>query len=248
MDTNDMRLPSQFSHPWHVAIVIPACNEEKLLPRCLHSVAVARAMLPETVTSDVVVISDNSTDRTARLAAAILAEEGVVLEASVACVGAARSLAVEYALSRYEGPMNWCWLANTDADCEVSPTWLVDQLRIAQRGFGAVAGIVDVRDFSEHLFFVEERFRQSYRIEPDGTHPHIHGANLGVRADVYQMAGGWNPLVTAEDHDLWRRLHTCGIQRLSDATLRVITSGRRVGRAPRGFASALAAHNETVAA
>jgi hypothetical protein len=32
---------------------------------------------------------------------------------------------------------------------------------------------------------------------------------------------------------------------LSSARLRVVTSGRRVGRAPAGFAGALAAHNET---
>lgn len=243
-----MKLPGTACDPWHMAVIIPACNEELLLPCCLHSVAIARARLPETVTSDVIVISDSSTDNTACLAASILARDGIVLETNVSCVGAARSLAVQQALNRYTGPLDLCWLANTDADCEVSPTWLVDQLQIARRGFAAAAGIVDVRDFSEHLYFVEERFRQSYRIEADGTHPHIHGANFGVRADAYQVAGGWNPLVTAEDHDLWQRLHACDVRRLSDATLQVTTSGRRVGRAPMGFASALAAHNETVAA
>lgn len=243
-----MRLPIEPTVAWHFAVIIPACNEEQLLPRCLRSVATAQALLPSEVTSDVIVIADSSTDDTAKLARDFLTGNGLVLEIDLACVGAARSLAVTEALGRYSGPLSRCWIANTDADCEVSPTWLVDQLRIAQRGFEAVAGIVDVRDFSEHLFFVEERFRKSYRIEPNGTHPHIHGANLGVRADVYQMAGGWSPLTTAEDHDLWRRLAACGAQRLSDASLQVITSGRRVGRAPMGFASALAAHNDMVAA
>lgn len=241
-EVDDARLP------WHIAVVIPARNEEELLPRCLQSIGIARAMLPETVTSDVVVVSDSSTDRTVQLATAMLAGSGVVLEARVACVGAARSMAVDLALSRHTGTLTRCWLANTDADCEVPPFWLIDHLRNAEKGFEAVAGIVDVCDFSEHLSFVEQRFRSSYRIEADGTHPHIHGANLGVRADVYQRVGGWSHLVTAEDHDLWQRFHSRDVRRLSDASLQVITSGRRVGRAPLGFAGALAAHNEGVAA
>ena len=49
-------------------------------------------------------------------------------------------------------------------------------------------------------------FRETYEIRPDGSHPHVHGANLGVRADAYLRAGGWADLRTAEDHDLWRRL------------------------------------------
>ena len=32
--------------PWHIAIVIPARDEQELLPRCLRSVQNARLMLP----------------------------------------------------------------------------------------------------------------------------------------------------------------------------------------------------------
>lgn len=232
---------------WHLAVLIPARDEETLLPRCLRSVAVARAMLPHDVTSDVVVVSDCSTDRTAALARSALRGEGTVVETRAGCVGVARAQAARVALARHSGPLHRCWLANTDADCEVPDTWLLDHLRIARKGYAAVAGIVDVHDFSEHLPIVEERFRQTYRIEPDGTHPHVHGANLGVRADAYRMAGGWASLETAEDHDLWGRLRIGEGLSLSDAQLRVITSGRRVGRAPLGFAGALAAHNGTAA-
>jgi hypothetical protein len=51
---------------------------------------------------------------------------------------------------------------------------------------------------------------------------------------------------TAEDHDLWSRLRLTRARLLSSAHLQVVTSGRRVGRAPTGFADALAAHNDTV--
>ena len=101
--------------------------------------------------------------------------------------------------------------------------------------------------FLEHNPGLEALFRSSYVIGEDGAHPHVHGANIGVRADAYLGAGGWAALATAEDHDLWTRLDSQGHERLSDASLQVVTSGRRKGRAPMGFADALAAHNESLA-
>ena len=218
-----------------------------MLPGCLRSVQAARFRLPQHVTSDVVVVSDCSSDRTNELAEAILGNSGAVVCADVGVVGSARALAASVALQRYTGDPEQCWFANTDADCEVPPYWLLDQLRIAGRGVHAVAGVVDVNDFSDHLPHVQQRFRDTYIIASDGTHPHVHGANMGVRADAYLRAGGWAGLATAEDHDLWGRLLASGHDRLSDATLQVMTSGRRMGRAPQGFADALAAHNERAA-
>ena len=53
---------------WHLAVLIPARDEEKLLPRCLRSVRTARQHLPAAVTSDVIVVSDSSTDKTGKVA------------------------------------------------------------------------------------------------------------------------------------------------------------------------------------
>ncbi|CAN5905598.1 glycosyltransferase [soil metagenome] len=71
------------------------------------------------------------------------------------------------------------------------------------------------------------------------AHPHVHGANLGVRADVYLEVGGWRPLVTGEDHDLWDRVRASGRPVTSTMEVPVVTSGRRRGRAPAGFADLL---------
>jgi glycosyltransferase involved in cell wall biosynthesis len=229
--------------PLHIAIVIPARDEQELLPRCLRSVQNARRMLPRHVTSDLIVVTDQSTDGTFAIARDFVQGNGTVVETDAGCVGTARALGVHRALERYDGARNRCWLANTDADCQVPATWLRDQLAFANAGFSAVAGIIDVDSFVEHQSFVSERFRLSYLIQADGTHPHVHGANLGVRADAYLQAGGWRDLFTAEDHDLWRRLQCARQKCVSDASLCVLTSGRRAGRAPLGFASALAAHN-----
>jgi glycosyltransferase involved in cell wall biosynthesis len=228
---------------WHIAVLIPARDEEQLLPRCLRSVFAACRRLPKGVTSDVVLVVDHSTDNTRVIAEGLIQQQGVVVETNVSCVGRSRALAAEVALARYRGPREHCWLANTDADCEVPEDWLIQQLRLAECGYAAVAGIIDVDSFAEHEATVSELFRLTYLIHTDGTHPHVHGANLGVRADAYLDSGGWRSLVSAEDHDLWQRLHHGKHRRSSNATLRVVTSGRRIGRAPHGFADALTAHN-----
>jgi glycosyltransferase involved in cell wall biosynthesis len=226
---------------WHIAVLIPARNEEQLLPRCLRSVLEACRRLPNGVTSDIVLVVDRSTDNTRGIAEDLIRRKGVVIETNAGCVGSSRALAAKIALGRYRGPRERCWLANTDADCEVPDDWLIRQLTTAECGYAAVAGIIDVDSFVEHEASVPQLFRLTYVIHTDGTHPHVHGANLGVRADAYLESGGWRNLLTAEDHDLWQRLHHSKHRRSSNASLRVVTSGRRIGRAPHGFADALAA-------
>jgi glycosyltransferase involved in cell wall biosynthesis len=235
------------SKRWHISVLIPARNEQELLPRCLESVLAARSALPRNASCDIVVAVDRSTDRTQALAERWLQGCGTVVSTDAGAVGQARAIAAATALERYRGPRSQCWLANTDADCIVPADWLKKQLWLAQEDIHVIAGTIDVDSFAEHQAGVPEKFRTSYLIRPDGTHPHVHGANLGVRADAYLQAGGWGGLATAEDHDLWNRLMQLNCKRISTSQIRVSTSGRRVGRAPHGFAQALAAHNESAA-
>ena len=46
--------------PWHIGVLVPARNEEALLPRCIVSILAARTRLPEEVTCDVVVVVDDA--------------------------------------------------------------------------------------------------------------------------------------------------------------------------------------------
>jgi glycosyltransferase involved in cell wall biosynthesis len=178
-----------------MCVLIPARNEEELLPQCLSSVLEASKQLSSSTTScDIVVAVDLSTDRTYEIASKMLKGKGTVVSLNAGAVGEARTLAAQVALRRYQGPLHRCWLANTDADCRVPKSWLADHLMLCGLGAEAVAGTVDVLDFSEHAAGVERRFRSSYHVSPDGTHPHVHGANFGVRADAYVRAGGWGNL------------------------------------------------------
>jgi glycosyltransferase involved in cell wall biosynthesis len=230
--------------PWHVCVLIPARNEEALLSRCLRSVINACKQLPDACTYQVVVVADACSDHTFEIATLMLAGYGIVVTAEEANVGGARMRAANIALGYLPDVLSRCWLANTDADCIVPANWLTDQLVMAEQGVQAVAGIIDIDSFEEHAPHVPERFRLTYIQNSDGTHPHVHGANLGVRADAYLQAGGWRPLLTAEDHDLWHRLMKKNMTMISNTKLYVVTSGRRMGRAPNGFADTLAAHNE----
>lgn len=231
---------------WHMCVLIPARNEEDLIPRCLQSVLEACDALGVKATWDVIVAVDRSRDETIAIARTMLSAKGAVIRSDAGVVGVARAAAAKVALQRCRGKLSTTWLANTDADCWVPPDWLSNQLELAQSGAEAIAGIVDVDSFDEHDEYVPQRFRSTYLLNSDGTHPHVHGANLGVRADVYLRAGGWADLSTAEDHELWARVKGCGARTSSPSNLRVLTSGRRVGRAPLGFAGALAAHNEVI--
>lgn len=231
---------------WHISVLIPACNEEELLARCLNSILNAKSELPPYCTADIVLAVNASTDQTIRLGRALLGTKGLVLDLNEPNVGHARKMAANAALQRYKGPLDRCWLANTDADCEVPINWLLYQLIVANSDVQGIAGIVKVDSFCEHEITVSSKFLESYLINPDGTHPHVHGANLGVRADAYKRVGGWKELTTAEDHDLWNRMTSFNIPKISDANLFVYTSGRRNGRAPHGFADTLTAFNKNL--
>jgi hypothetical protein len=73
------------------------------------------------------------------------------------------------------------------------------------------------------------------------SHPHVHAANLAIRADGYAAIGGWRPLRSGEDEDLAARATAAGLRIHRTGRLPVRTSTRPYGRAPYGFSSYLRA-------
>lgn len=74
-----------------LAVVVPAHNEQDLLPACLYSLAVAAARLPVTV--ELIVVADACTDDTAALAAAA---GTTVLTTTARNVGKARAAGMRH--------------------------------------------------------------------------------------------------------------------------------------------------------
>jgi glycosyltransferase involved in cell wall biosynthesis len=224
-----------------VGVVVPAHDEEDLLPRCLTAIRRAERALAG-IPVHLVVAADACGDRTAEVARSAGAS---VVEISARCVGSARAAVIREALSRtgHLDPAS-VWLATTDADTVVPPEWLSTQLAYAAAGWDAVVGLVRVTDWSEHPPAVRRLFEERYGDgggsagsgsgSGDG-HPHVHGANLGFTARAYLAAGGFGPLPTAEDHAFVAALAAAGGRILRTGEVTVVTSARRLARAPQGF-------------
>lgn len=219
-----------------VGVVIPAHNEEDLMPACLAAVREATRRLHR-IAVHLVVVADACTDRTAQRARR---GGAVVREIQARCVGAARRTGMCEVLRRTrQVDRGRVWLATTDADTLVPPEWLGQQLHYATGGWEAVVGTVTVADWSEHPPGLPSVFHQHYRAGSQGTHPHVHGANLGFTASAYLAAGGFQPSRTAEDHALVAALTAAERRILRTTKLNVLTSARRQARAPHGFSHLL---------
>jgi hypothetical protein len=188
-----------------VGVVVPAHNEAQGLPRCLLGLAAAANAADVPVF--VVVVLDSCTDDSAAVAAGVLAQvclPAVCITSDAATVGGARRDGVRHLLQEmsWVGPAR-LWITTTDADSVVPPNWLHGHVRHARAGAEIVAGTVDVDDWSSWPAEVGDRYRSQYAVGLAGDgHGHIHGANLGIRADTYLQVGGFSPVPGDEDVDL----------------------------------------------
>ena len=214
--------------------MVPAHDEETLLPACL--MALRQAVDAVSIPVHVIVVADTCTDRTAAIARACGAG---VISIRARNVGAARAAGMTALLRVTAGhDPAATWLATTDADTVVPPGWLRRQLEYADAGWDVVLGTVSVTDWDGHPPHVPDAFDQQYAFGP-GPHPHVHGANLGIRASAYLAAGGFPSLRTAEDHALLTAATEAGCTILPAVDLAVETSSRRQARAPDGFGQLL---------
>jgi cellulose synthase/poly-beta-1,6-N-acetylglucosamine synthase-like glycosyltransferase len=221
---------------WAVGVVIPARNEEDTIAASVASTRAALAACPQLQDRWIVVVCDSCTDATATRARQALDDAGEVIECSVGTVGQARAIGVEAVSMRFQQiAQERVWIANTDADTTVPVDWIARQLPLADKGWAAIAGIVRVDSIDGEGHGAIDALFADYAIDDDGSHPHVHGANLGVRADAYASVGAWRHIALAEDHCLWARLKAAKWPTLSTSAVVVTTSGRLTGRAVGGF-------------
>jgi glycosyltransferase involved in cell wall biosynthesis len=220
-------------------VVIPAHNEAERLPSSVKSVLNAAACLPLPV--EVIVVLDGCDDASATVAGQFGSDvHFVAIDARN--VGAARAVGFAYARTLCEQPVvedSRIWYATTDADSVVDPDWL---LRQTDADTDMVLGVVRIASWREFPAAAARRYLAAYRSKThpdDGGHGHVHGANMGFRADSYWRVGGFAALASAEDADLVDRFESTGLRIVRDAHLSVMTSRRQVGRAPDGFAGHL---------
>ncbi len=209
-----------------IGIVVPAHNEEQYLRYCLDAISVAAChagLHGERV--GVVIVLDDCQD----LSASIVADYPFdVMSTQARNVGIARAIGASHMIA-----CGARWLAFTDADTVVSPSWLVNQLALGKE---LVCGSVEVRDWSmhgEHSRLLQQQFDQHY-VDAD-DHRHIHGANLGVSTRAYLSVGGFEALKCSEDVALVQALIAQDVDVAWSASPRVYTSARANARARGGF-------------
>jgi hypothetical protein len=220
----------------HVVVAIPARDEESLLPACLRSVHAAVTALRQArpgIHLVVAVALDGCTDGSARVlggwdaAAVVLPGRGV---------GAARDAAIERGLSALRNPPeDATWVACTDADTVVPSRWLVRHVMWAERGADLVVGTAEPVGVARGEALAAWHARHQL-VE---GHAHVHGANLGVRADRWRQVGGFGQRTVGEDVDLVERVRTLTGRWVATDTTRVLTSGRPRSRVDGGFADYL---------
>jgi glycosyltransferase involved in cell wall biosynthesis len=216
-----------------VLVVVPARDEEALLPACLTALTAALGHLhgARDVRSELVVVADRCTDHTVELAAAAGAR---VVPVDEGCVGAARRRGVAAGLAHLGGlAPGRVWLASSDADTRVPLNWLTHQVGLADDGADLVLGrAVPDPDGIDPAAGARWHLLHAAPIELP-----VHGANLGVRLDAYRAAGGWPRLPEHEDRQLVEALLALGAPVAPG--IDVVTSARLVGRAPGGYAGYL---------
>jgi glycosyltransferase involved in cell wall biosynthesis len=229
-----------------VGVVVPAHDEEELLPSCLeHLGAALGAPGLADLRIRVAIVLDGCTDRSIQTAELFVEQiamgaadhRALIVKIASRNVGMARAAGFDAVRDALDGAdPDRTWLATTDADSRVPPGWLVHQLRLHGVGVEAWAGTVSVDEWEGRSPAVCRRYRDEYAAD---RHGHVHGANLAFSLGAYRRAGGVPPLATGEDRAMWRALVASGAAAIHDPHCPVVTSARRWARAPHGFAEVI---------
>lgn len=231
-------------------VVVPAHNEEQRITDCVLALAEQTAL--PSAAYEVLLVLDRCRDRT-RERALIAAGPHLrlrVIESSAAGAGGTRRTGMELACERLLAigrPRGL--IASTDADSVVAVDWLSIQLALVDAGARAIGGELELDPVeaarlppqalagrSEQARVRSEQLRGSAGTE----HHFFSGASLAVTAEAYRGIGGMPERAALEDECLQQTLESRGVPILRPRSVRVRTSARTDGRAPRGLARDLA--------
>ena len=222
-------------------VVVPAHQEEELIGGCLEALAAQQGVARDDYA--VIVVLDRCTDATERRARAAAADLDLTLvRADAPGVGHARRQGMDLAAERL-APDGL--IATTDADSRPAPDWLAAQLAAVAAGARAIGGRVELTAHDRAQLPPAalrrrdaEAARRHAAVSGPGAREHhqFSGASIGVTAATYALVGRLEPRHALEDEGFERALRRHGVPIERLGAVRVATSGRRAGRAPRGLA------------
>jgi hypothetical protein len=249
-------------------VAIPVKDEEERLPGCLGALAQQRdgseQPIPPALVR-IVVFANNCTDQSASLTRKL----GGGLSLNVRVVEVRLPPAAAHAGNARRGAMDIAeaWLMQggetdgviltTDADSQVAPNWIAENLAAFAAGAEVVLGRIDLdeegADLPEALHrrgelenaYEELLTELSWLLDPleHNRWPHhatISGASLGITRTAYCRVGRLPRVPLGEDKALIGLLSRQDSRIRYCPTVHVVTSGRINGRAPGGVADTLA--------
>jgi GT2 family glycosyltransferase len=249
------------------AVAIPVKDEADRLPRCLGALAAQRDKVVGPLAPEffrVFIFANNCTDNSAELARSWglrLRLPVCVVEAFLpfeeAHAGNARRAAMDLAeiWLRERGVQDGVILT-TDADSQVPPDWIANNLAAIDAGADAVLGRLVLDEEGDLLPDALRRrgsLESSYEalltelsaaLDPIGWNPWPHhatisGASLALTIQSYRRVGGLPRVPLGEDKALVAQLPRHDLKIRFEPGIHVVTSGRVKGRAPGGVADTL---------
>jgi hypothetical protein len=248
-------------------VAIPVRDEEERLPACLRALAQQRDRFGRPIPPPLVriaVFANNCADQSASLARKLgggLSLDVRVFEArlppATAHAGAARRAAMDIAEAWLVAGGDWDGvILTTDADSQVAPDWIAENLAAFRAGAEAVLGRIDLDGEGELLpdalhrrGELEDTYERlltelSWLLDPLEHNPWPHhatisGASLGITRTAYCRVGRLPRVPLGEDKALIALLSRQDAKIRYCPTAHVITSGRTNGRAPGGVADTL---------
>jgi hypothetical protein len=249
-------------------VAIPVRDEEERLPACLRALARQRDRFGQPIPPmlvRVVVFANNCADQSASIARSLSkcsALDVSVVEArlppATAHAGAARRAAMDIAEAwLVEAGEKDGVILTTDADSQVAPNWIAENLAAFEAGAEAVLGSIDLDEEGARLpealhrrGELEDTYERlltelSWLLDPLEHNPWPHhatisGASLGITLAAYRSVGRLPRVPVGEDKALIALLSRQDAKIRYCPTAHVITSGRTHGRAPGGVADTLA--------
>jgi glycosyltransferase involved in cell wall biosynthesis len=191
--------------PLLLSVIVPAYNEERYLPECLHRVLAEITRSSEPAAVEVVVVDNASTDRTAEVARSYAGVR--VISEPVKGVNRAR----QKGLTEARGKI----LAYVDADTQMPPGWITRVLRAFElnRRVVCVSGPYIYYDATRiqrilvRLYWILLATPAYWIIRYMAV-----GGNFAARRDALLAIGGFDIAIAfyGDDTNIARRLHAAG--------------------------------------
>ncbi|QDA59615.1 glycosyltransferase [Hymenobacter jejuensis] len=245
-------------------VIIPAKNEARHLKRALMALAAQTDLdgAPfDRRSYEIIVLANNCRDQTAEVARRFartnpdvaLHVVELTLPPAEAHVGRARRLLMDEAYRRLElHKLPNCFIASTDADTCVAPTWLAATHAELAAGADAVGGRIltiagtcraSVASRRHHLrdaVYRLLRARLESLIDPDPAdawprHQQHFGASFAITPQAYRQVGGLPVVQYLEDEALYQALRRHDLRVRHSPLVRVLTSDRQTGRVAVGL-------------